>query len=291
MPAAGELGGRPGGAGVQWAASEELVPAAVFEVLRTVAGLRAGRTAARGPGPVLQVPVAAVLATLPHLNRHLAGLVRLSLLTGMRPGEACRFRIADVDADGGVWPYTPPRHKARHRGKASRIKLGPQAQVVIVLSLGGDPTLPLFSPLQARAERCAALRASRKTRVQPSQTDRSRAAPKKLPGLAYTVGAYSQAVGMAAKRAGVPHWHPNQLRHAFATAVRKAHGLEAAQVLGRALQGRRNPGLRRIRRRAGRAGGGGGGVEQRSPRGRHDSRDIALPSAGRRAGAASEGDL
>ncbi len=27
------------------------------------------------------------------------------------------------------------------------------------------------------------------------------------------------------------HWHPNQLRHTFATEVRRAHGLEAAQVL------------------------------------------------------------
>ena len=26
-------------------------------------------------------------------------------------------------------------------------------------------------------------------------------------------------------------WHPNQLRHTFATRVRKQHGLEAAQVL------------------------------------------------------------
>jgi site-specific recombinase XerC len=26
-------------------------------------------------------------------------------------------------------------------------------------------------------------------------------------------------------------WHPNQLRHLFVTVVRKAHGLEAAQVL------------------------------------------------------------
>jgi len=26
-------------------------------------------------------------------------------------------------------------------------------------------------------------------------------------------------------------WHPNQLRHTFATRVRKAHGLEAVQVL------------------------------------------------------------
>jgi site-specific recombinase XerC len=29
----------------------------------------------------------------------------------------------------------------------------------------------------------------------------------------------------------VHHWHPNQLRHSFATRVRKEHGLEAAQVL------------------------------------------------------------
>jgi integrase len=26
-------------------------------------------------------------------------------------------------------------------------------------------------------------------------------------------------------------WHPNQLRHSFATLVRKTHGLDAAQVL------------------------------------------------------------
>ena len=34
----------------------------------------------------------------------------------------------------------------------------------------------------------------------------------------------------AAERAGVPHWHPNQLRHTFATEVRRTHGLEAAQA-------------------------------------------------------------
>ena len=36
---------------------------------------------------------------------------------------------------------------------------------------------------------------------------------------------------MACRKAGVPHWHPNQLRHLFATEVRQAYGLEAAQVL------------------------------------------------------------
>ena len=33
---------------------------------------------------------------------------------------------------------------------------------------------------------------------------------------------------MAPQKAGMPHWHPNQLRHTFATEVRRTHGLEVA---------------------------------------------------------------
>jgi integrase len=47
----------------------------------------------------------------------------------------------------------------------------------------------------------------------------------------YTADSYGTAVGRACKRAGVPHWSPNQLRHLFATVVRAGFGLEAAQVL------------------------------------------------------------
>jgi site-specific recombinase XerC len=47
----------------------------------------------------------------------------------------------------------------------------------------------------------------------------------------YSVQAYGRAVHRASVKAGVEPWHPNQLRHNFATAVRKSHGLEAAQVL------------------------------------------------------------
>ena len=35
----------------------------------------------------------------------------------------------------------------------------------------------------------------------------------------------------AAAKAGMPPWSPNQLRHAAATAVRRAYGLEAAQLI------------------------------------------------------------
>jgi integrase len=41
---------------------------------------------------------------------------------------------------------------------------------------------------------------------------------------------YCQAVAKACRRAGVPHWHPNQLSHTHGTAVRALLGLEAAQA-------------------------------------------------------------
>jgi integrase len=59
----------------------------------------------------------------------------------------------------------------------------------------------------------------------------------------YNVTSYGHAIRRAVKWANrqlveaavevelhIPHWHPNQLRHAHATAVRKRFGLEAAQV-------------------------------------------------------------
>jgi site-specific recombinase XerC len=30
--------------------------------------------------------------------------------------------------------------------------------------------------------------------------------------------------------AGVPHWHPHQLKHSIATEVRRLHGAEASRV-------------------------------------------------------------
>ena len=46
----------------------------------------------------------------------------------------------------------------------------------------------------------------------------------------YTEAAYKQAIRAAARRAGVPHWTPNQLRHTAATVTRRDFGLEGAQV-------------------------------------------------------------
>lgn len=111
-----------------WAAGEELVPATVPAALREVRGLSAGRTRAYETAPVLPVDPAVVDATLPHLPPSPAGLVRLQLLTGMRPGEACRLRLADLDRSCEVWTFRPKTHKTAHRGKPRVVYFGPQAQ-------------------------------------------------------------------------------------------------------------------------------------------------------------------
>lgn len=216
----------------RWAASEELVAAAVYQQVATLPGLARGRTPAREPEPVKPVDPGLVADTLPFLNRQTAAMVRVQQLTGMRPGEVCRMTAGAIDRSVAVWAYTPARHKTAHRGKARRVRLGPQAQAVLTPFLGGDPDAPLFSPRQAREERYAAMRAARRSKVTPSQVCRKKAAPnpRAMPAAAYSAHSYARAVERAARRAGVAHWHTNQLRHTHATAVRKRFGLEGAQV-------------------------------------------------------------
>lgn len=215
----------------KWAVSMELVPSGIYEALRTVAGLKKGRTEARESEPVKPVDPATVAATLPMMNAHVRAMVELQLLTGMRPAEVCRLNLAEVDRSGDVWLYKPIRHKTQHRDKNRVIPLGPQAQSLILAYLEGrliPDEQSLFSPRLAREERFASMRAARKSKVQPSQASRKKVKPKLLPKLVYTPHSYAHAVADAAEKAGVMHWHPNQLRHTHGTKVRKKFGLEAA---------------------------------------------------------------
>lgn len=268
----------------KWAASEELVPVTSYEALRTLSGLRKGRTEARESDPVKPVDLEHVRATLPFLTPHLRAMVELQRLTGMRPGEVCQLRLSEVDRSGDVWLYRPSQHKTAHHGKSRTVAIGPKAQRVISEFLRGyvpppeafaninltdgttrlvtadayqetgrerdaellrelshpvvmvaecvvDPALTLFSPFYAREERFRIARRKRKSKVTPSQKNRRKSKPQLVPASEYTPHTFAHAVRVAAAKAGVPHWHPNQLRHAFATNVRKEEGLEAAQVM------------------------------------------------------------
>jgi integrase len=268
----------------KWAVAEELVPPATYQALAAVSGLQRGRSTARETEPIGPVDDAVVDATLPYLNRHVAGLVELQRLTGCRPGEACAIRRCDIDTGGAVWLYKPTRHKTAHRGKSRIIAIGPKAQEALRPFLAPDLEAYLFSPSRAVEELNAERSANRQTPRYPSHMKRNETKRKgtnreRPPAEKYDRGSYELAVDRACDRAFPPaaplaqregetvaewwgkwvgkgknkrwipgrltekqraevkawrkahRWSPNQLRHTFATRVRKAHGLEAAQVL------------------------------------------------------------
>jgi integrase len=109
------------------------------------------------------------------------------------------------------------------------------------------------------------MRASRKSKVQPSQASRRKRTAKRLPGEFYDVAAYRRAIKYACERAfPLPAdlgpkpgeskqawnarltaeekarvrswhkehaWHPHQLRHNAATNLRKQFGVELARII------------------------------------------------------------
>jgi integrase len=215
----------------KWAVAHELIPPAVHHGLKAVAGLRRGRSDARETEPVKPVPDAFVDAIRPHVSRQVWAMIELQRLTGMRPGEVIIMRTCDLDTSGRVWVYTPAHSKMEHAGRPRRVYLGPRAQEILKPWLRTALEEFLFSPAEARNERYAALRAHRRSPVQPSQRDRKQRKPRRVPGGHYTANTYLNAVKRACARAGVPAWHPNRLRHSAATLLRKEFGLDTSRVV------------------------------------------------------------
>ena len=195
----------------RWGVENELVPASVHHGLKAVAGLRRGRTDVRETEPVKPVPEAGVDAVEPYVARQVWVMIRLQCLTGMRPGEVTAMRTCDLDTSGLVWVYIPESHKTEHHGRTRSVPLGPKAQEVLRPWLGGDLAGPLFQPREVAKERRAQYRGNRKSKVQPSQRDRSKPRPKKQPGDRYTAGSFRQAIQKACVKAGVKPWHATSI--------------------------------------------------------------------------------
>jgi len=116
----------------RWGVEEELVPPAIYDALKAVAWLRAGRSDARETGPILPVDEGTVNDTLPHLPPIVRDMVRLQLLCGARPGELCGMRPCDVTrGTSGVWIYRPASHKTEHHGRDRKIFIGPEGQSIL----------------------------------------------------------------------------------------------------------------------------------------------------------------
>lgn len=252
---------------LKWAVQHELIPPSVYHGLQAVDGLRRGRSDAREGRRIMPVPDEFVDAIDSFVSRPVWAIIDLQRLTGMRPGEVAIMRARDLDMAGKLWLYRPESHKTQHHGYERVIELGRKAQAVIRQFLRRDLDAYLFSPADAEAERRDTLHKKRRTPLscgnRPGTNRRRR--PQKTPGDHYDVAAYRRAIYYACERAFPPpkplarrkgetiaerrvrlttkqaeqlkawcrehRWHPHQLRHSFATRVRKEFGLEAARVL------------------------------------------------------------
>lgn len=224
----------------KWATENERVPPSVLSGLQAVAGLRRGRGGAKETEPVRPAPEPHIEAALPHMSDSIRGAVELQLLTGARPGEILAMRVRDIARDGDVWTYQPTNHKNAWRGTERTIFLGPKAQAIVErLAAGRDEAEFLVSPTHAEQVRRARLRSRRRTPLTAShlqsQAAKQRGRRRQALRAAYDTNSYRQAITRACRRAGVPPWAPNRLRHNAATRLRAQFGLDVAKaVLGHA---------------------------------------------------------
>jgi integrase len=217
----------------RWAASVEMLPVAVVQGLETIEGLKRGRSEARDTEAVKPVPIEHVEATLPHLARRLAAMVRIQLLCGCRVSEIVTMRGRDLTPGEPNWEYRPASHKNAWRGQERVIPLGPRAAAIAREFLKADLAAFLFDPREAVDEHHTTRTRSRKSKPTPSELARRKGRPGEGHARRYDRRTYRQAIVRVCRRAGVPEWSPLQLRHSAGSLIRARFGLEAAQaVLG-----------------------------------------------------------
>jgi integrase len=217
----------------RWAVEEETIPETTHRALAAVRYLKRGRSKAKETAPVQPVDMATVEATLEFMPEVVADMVRVQLLTGMRPGEVCILRPCDIDRSGDAWLFTPPQHKTTYRGHRRTIAIGPRAQGILLRYLARSADAYCFQPRDSEMKRLAEREAARITPMNCGNRRGINRNGTSRAGKVYPVRSYRRAVERAAERAGVEHWTPQRLRHTKATDIRKDFGLDAAQaVLG-----------------------------------------------------------
>lgn len=232
----------------KWGVENELVEPGILHALQAVSPLKRGRCEVRESEPVTPIPEALIDPVLKVVPSQVAAMIRLQLLTGMRPGEVTQMRTANLDTTGKTWSYKPATHKTEHHGRSRVIYLGPQAQDILRPFIKHDLQAFIFSPTDSLKERHRKQRRARKTPLTPSQrARRPKRYPRWKPGRCYDRRSYAWAIRRGCDRAFPPpdglegeekkqwhhehRWSPNRLRHNAATSLRKRFGLEAARVV------------------------------------------------------------
>lgn len=223
----------------RWAAERGLVAGTVAHELLAVRPLRAGRgEGARETKEVPPVDDDVFFATLPHVPKVVADLLMVMRLTGARPGEICGMRPKEIVRSYKgkplkVWRLVPIVHKNAWRRQKRRIYINQEAQEILRPYLENrDPDAFLFDTAEARRQYFDARRSSRKTPLTPSAKNRYKAARRRFVSGPYNPQSLRHAIVRACKRAGLPAWAPNQVRHTVGTEAREIDGSpEGSQVV------------------------------------------------------------
>lgn len=182
---------------------------------------------------------AVVAKTLPHMPPPIAAAVRVQYLCGTRPAEVLRMRPEEIDQSGEIWIWKPPQHKNSHRSKSLIKAIPPTAQEILRPLIERKKNGQyLFDPADA-VEWKKSHRPARKTKIYPCEQlrlSKSRVGRDLLDH--YTESRYGKEIRDAIIRANkeiqeesgkIPHWTPNQLRHAIASEVSALFGEQASQ--------------------------------------------------------------
>ncbi len=186
-----------------WAATHLDLPASVHAALALVEPLVSGRRADLAESePVEPVPAEHIAAVLAgkilhfHAGRRatLAAMIRVQLLTGLRPGELCALTAGSIDRAREPWRCVfSESNKMLHKDITRVAFFGPQSRAILaplVATAGPSDLMFRLPPIRKGAK--------------PAPV---------------TTRYYRDCVADACVRAKVPRWTPNQLRHNRATEV------------------------------------------------------------------------
>jgi len=206
----------------RWGVKNELIPPSVYAGLKSVDGVKRGRSEARDTAPVPPVADEVIEATYPHLPPIVADMIRFQRLTGCRPAEVCILRRCDVNRSGErgagkrgkalplfevpVWEYRPATHKTEHLGHERVIFIGPRAQMILKQYLVGDADGYCFSPAESELQRREVLYDQRQTPLPfgNSPGTNRQPHPRWKPGAHYTTNSYRKAIQRACDLAFSP---------------------------------------------------------------------------------------
>lgn len=188
--------------------------------LTTVERIRRNRYGARDNAPIRSADRDDVLAVIDALPKPLRDMMEMMQLTGMRPGEVRRMKMADLrrltHKGKPVFKYTLKDHKMAHLGKRRRVFLAGRAFVLTVDRISTLVGETLFDP----------------------ETEGYLFSPGNDGKKPYAESSVPQAIRRVRKKLGINRWTPNQLRHGFATKT-KSDGMQLELISD--LLGHANP--------------------------------------------------